>query len=326
MADVKWIKITTDIFDDEKILLIESMPSADSIIVIWFKLLALAGKQNNNGVFMMSNRIAYTDEMLASIFRRDINTVRLALKAFEQFGMIEIVNNVITIPNWNKHQTLDSYEKKKERDRLYQAERRAKQRALIEKSSDTSSDCKTIPSSDVAVSEEDIEEELEKEKDKKNNRVDYQQIADMYNEICLSFPHLKSLSDSRKKAIKARLNTYSIDDFKTLFEKAEESDFLKGKNDRNWSATFDWLIKDSNMAKVLEGQYENKPQRASGRKEMVPGWMNKPNKFHNYQQRDTDYDKLTADNDPLMAQAIKTAANDKSIRERAEALKKQFAE
>ena len=50
MAEVKWIKITTDVFDDEKILLIESMPSADSIITIWFKLLILAGKQNNNGV------------------------------------------------------------------------------------------------------------------------------------------------------------------------------------------------------------------------------------------------------------------------------------
>ena len=108
MADVKWIKITTDIFDDEKILLIEAMPSADSIIVIWFKLLALAGKQNNDGVFMMSHRIAYTDEMLATIFRRDLNTVRLALNAFEGLGMIEIINDVITIPNWNKHQTLDS--------------------------------------------------------------------------------------------------------------------------------------------------------------------------------------------------------------------------
>ena len=49
MADVKWIKIATDIFDDEKILLIESLPEADSIIVIWFKLLCLAGKQNNSG-------------------------------------------------------------------------------------------------------------------------------------------------------------------------------------------------------------------------------------------------------------------------------------
>lgn len=153
MADVKWIKITTDIFDDEKILLIESMPSADSIIVIWFKLLTLAGKQNNNGVFMLSNRIAYTDEMLASIFRRDIKTVRLALDTFLAFGMIEIIENVITIPNWDKHQSLDAYEKKKERDRLYQAERRATQKALIKKSSDKSSD--------VAVSEEDREEEKE---------------------------------------------------------------------------------------------------------------------------------------------------------------------
>lgn len=132
MAEVKWIKITTDVFDDEKILLIESMPSADSIITIWFKLLILAGKQNNNGVFMMSNKLPFTDEMLATIFRRDLNTVRLALKAFEEFGMIEVVDNVITIPNWNKHQTLDAYEKKKERDRLYQQNRRKKQKNLIE--------------------------------------------------------------------------------------------------------------------------------------------------------------------------------------------------
>lgn len=162
MADVKWIKITTDIFDDEKILMIESLPSSDSIIVIWFKLLTFAGKQNNDGVFMMSNRIAYTDEMLASIFRREIGTVRLALKTFEQFGMIEIVDNVITIPNWNKHQTLDAYEKKKARDRLYQQERRAVQKALISGNVKKSSD----KSSDVAFSDKEKEEEIEKDKEK----------------------------------------------------------------------------------------------------------------------------------------------------------------
>lgn len=130
MADVKWIKITTDIFDDEKILLIEGLPSSDEIIVIWFKLLILAGKQNNNGVFLMNERIPYTDEMLATIFRRDINIVRLALKTFEQFGMLELVDNVITIPNWNKHQQLDSYEKKKQQDRERQKARRAEQKVL----------------------------------------------------------------------------------------------------------------------------------------------------------------------------------------------------
>ena len=89
-------------------------------------------------------------------------------------------------------------------------------------------------------------------------KVSYQRIADMYNETCVSFPRLKSLSESRRKAIRARMNTYSVEDFKTLFEKAEASDFLKGKNNRNWTATFDWLIKDSNMAKVLDGNYDSR--------------------------------------------------------------------
>ena len=162
MAEVKWIKLTTDIFDDEKILMIESLPSADTIIVIWFKLLTLAGKSNNNGVFMMNNRIPYTEEMLSAIFRRDSKIVSLALKTFEQFGMIEIIDEVITIPNWDKHQTLDAYEKKKERDRKLQAERRARQKALITESSDnrlTSGDSQLT----VAVSEEEEEKDKEKE-------------------------------------------------------------------------------------------------------------------------------------------------------------------
>ena len=91
MAEVKWIKIATDIFDDEKILLIESLPDAYAIITVWFKLLCLAGKKNNGGVFLMNDKIPYTDKMLATIFRMNESTVKLALNAFEQFKMIEIV-------------------------------------------------------------------------------------------------------------------------------------------------------------------------------------------------------------------------------------------
>lgn len=151
MAEVKWIKIVTDVFDDEKTLMIETLPDADSIIVIWFKLLCLAGKQNNSGVFLMG-RMPYTDEMFATVFRRPLNTVRLALKTFEDFGMIEIINDTVTIPNWDKHQSLDAYEKRKERDRLYQAERRAAQKQIAEKSSEnrlTVDDASSDASSDV---------------------------------------------------------------------------------------------------------------------------------------------------------------------------------
>lgn len=154
----------------------------------------------------------------------------------------------------------------------------------------------------------------------KNERINYQQIADMFNETCVSFSKVKSLSESRKKAIKARLNTYSVDDFKTCFEKAESSDFLKGKNDRNWTASFDWLIKDSNMAKVLDGNYDNKPRQSSGRKEAVPGWMNKPNnKFNNFDQR--DYSNMDDLEKKLLT---KTAATDEDVRARAEKLKQEL--
>ena len=165
MAEVKWIKITTDIFDDEKILLIESLPDSYAIITVCFKLLCLAGKQNNSGVFLLG-RIPYTDKMLATIFRMKETTVTMALRTFEEFGMIEIVDGVITIPNWNKHQSLDAYEKRKERDRLYQAERRAAQRALAEKSADKSAD----KSSDIALLEEDKDIDRDKDKEKKSVR------------------------------------------------------------------------------------------------------------------------------------------------------------
>ena len=86
----------------------------------------------------------------------------------------------------------------------------------------------------------------------------YQQIADMYNDTCVSFPRLTTLSEARKKAIKARFNNYTLEDFEKLFTKAEASTFLKGGNNRNWTATFDWLIKDTNMAKVLDGNYDDR--------------------------------------------------------------------
>ncbi len=80
----------------------------------------------------------------------------------------------------------------------------------------------------------------------------------MYNATCVSFPRCTRLSEAREKAIRARLKKYTVEDFKKVFEIAENSDFLKGANRNNWSANFDWLIKDSNMAKVLDGNYANK--------------------------------------------------------------------
>ena len=132
MAEIKWIKIVTDIFDDEKILLIESMPDKYAIITIWFKLLCLAGKQNNHGIFLLNDKIPFTDEMLATIFRMELNTVRLALETFSRFGMIEIIDGVITIPNWEKHQQVEGLDKIREQTRNRVRSYRERQKQLVE--------------------------------------------------------------------------------------------------------------------------------------------------------------------------------------------------
>ena len=164
MAEVKWIKITTDIFDDEKILLIESLPDSYAIITVWFKLLCLAGKQNNSGVFMLG-QIAYTDKMLATIFRMKESTVTLALRTFEQFGMIEIIDGVITIPNWGKHQNLDQLESKKEYMRGYMQEYRAKQKTLASGEKPCKTNSKTNSKTNVSSADKDLEGDKDKEGD-----------------------------------------------------------------------------------------------------------------------------------------------------------------
>lgn len=159
MAEIKWIKICTDIFDDEKILLIESKPEKDSIIVVWFKLLCLAGKQNNSGVFIVNDKIAYTDEMLATIFRRPLDTVKNALDIFEQYGMIEIIDGTITIPNWEKHQNLDALERYREGNRKRVAKHRDKQKKIIESCNVTGNvnDNVTVTSCNAIDKKEDID-------------------------------------------------------------------------------------------------------------------------------------------------------------------------
>jgi len=102
---------------------------------------------------------------------------------------------------------------------------------------------------------------------------DYQSIVDEYNSICISFPRVTKLSDSRKKAIKARLKQYTRDDFTTMFEKAEGSNFLKGGNNRNWCADFDWMIKDANMAKILDGNYDNGKSNVNGKQSSGSAYM-----------------------------------------------------
>ena len=130
MADVKWIKIAVDIFDNRKIKQIETMPDGESLLIIWFKLLCLAGNVNDGGLIYLTKEIPYTDEMLATQFNKPLANVRLALKTFEAFGMVEIINNIIYLSSWEKYQNTDKLAEIREQTRKRVAKHREKVKAL----------------------------------------------------------------------------------------------------------------------------------------------------------------------------------------------------
>ena len=267
-------------FDNRKIKHLRRLPDGNNIVLIWVMLLTMAGRCNANGMIFLTENIPYTPKMLADELDFEENTVQLALQALENLGMIVTNNGFFAIAGWEEYQNIEGMEKIREQNRIRKQRQREKEKLLPNNSH--------VTSRDSHATDIDIDKELDKDKEKE--KIDYQRIVDMYNDTCVSFPRLKTLSENRKKSIKSRLKTYSYDDFKTLFEKAEASDFLKGKNNKDWSATFDWLIKDSNMAKVLDGNYDNRS--GAGRKEIVPSWMDKPKRKAGFQGRNYDFDEL----------------------------------
>lgn len=156
MANIKWIKLNVDMFDDEKIKIIQSMPEGDALLVVWIKLITLAGKTNDGGYIYITDSMPYTDEMLATIMNKPLSIIQLALATFIKLGMIENDEKGIYLLNFEKHQSLDKMQEIREYNRLAQQKHRAKIKS--QKLSMTSQDCQDI----------DIDKDKELDIDKNN--------------------------------------------------------------------------------------------------------------------------------------------------------------
>lgn len=162
MADVKWIKLATNIFDNRKIKQIETLPESDAIIVMWIKLLCLAGSINDNGCIYFTKEIPYTEQMLSTQFNMPLTTVQLAIQTFEQFGMVEVIDNIMMISNWEKYQNIDGLEKIREQNRLRNIEYRKRQKEKL-----VTCDV-TMTSRDGTDIEEDKKEDIKNKKEEIN--------------------------------------------------------------------------------------------------------------------------------------------------------------
>jgi predicted phage replisome organizer len=167
MAEVQWIKIYIDMFDKRKIKKLRRLPAGNELLLIWIMLLAMAGKCNAGGMIYITENVPFTEDDLADELGFEVNTIRLALKAFEELDMIETTTEgIINVLGWEEYQNIDKLAELRARDRERKRLKKAQTKALLETSME-------IPrkfhgnSTDIPH----IEEEREKDKEKESHSI-----------------------------------------------------------------------------------------------------------------------------------------------------------
>lgn len=178
MAEVKWFKVLTDIFSDDKIKIIQSMPEGDSLTVMWFKVLAQAGKTNDGGYIYLKKSIPYTAGMLSTLFNKPQQIVELALRTFTEFGMIDMDDRgYIFITNWEKHQNIEGMEKVREQTRKRVSAHREKKALEL-------MGCNVTGNATVTEGNAtEVELEVDKEKDTTLLNAEFEKVRAAYAEI-----------------------------------------------------------------------------------------------------------------------------------------------
>jgi predicted phage replisome organizer/uncharacterized phage protein (TIGR02220 family) len=212
MADVKWVKITTDMFDNRKIKHLRKLPEGNNIVLIWVMLLTMAGRCNAGGMIFLTENIPYTTKMLADELGFEENTVKLALQMLEQFSMITTDNGCFTIAGWNEYQNIDGMDKIREQNRLRKAAQRARQKEAMLQLPESCDSHGTVTQSHAT--DKDKEEDIKN----KNEESIYTPVITYLNEKAGT--KFKPSSSKTREKIDVRVNDgYTLDDFKTVIDK-----------------------------------------------------------------------------------------------------------
>lgn len=207
--EVKWIKLATNMFEDEKIKQIRGLPQADTILVIWVELLCLAGKLNNDGIFIDTKQRPYTPQKFAVSFGHDADTIKMALDELQDNDLIDIVDGIVTIPNWGKNQSIDKLRKQREYQREYKRAYRQRQKALIE-----GAEAPILPEPE---SEPEAETESKTTSKSIQHDPDYLKIIDYLNEKCGT--NFRPQTKKTQQFVQARMNDgYTVEDFMTVID------------------------------------------------------------------------------------------------------------
>lgn len=249
MAEVQWIKLSTNMFDNAKIKYLRTLPEGNNIILIWVMLLAKAGKCNSNGFIFLTENIPYTKEMLASEFGFELNTITLALGALQRLNMIETKEETLLITGWEEHQNVDGLDRIRKQNRKRQAKFRSKQKALLGKNEDNNVSSNVTDNGEVTQSnaidkEKEIDKDIDKEITTTSSNSDFNifKYAEMRN-FMFSAIQLQQIQDD--------INTYSLDEVKKALDIADNNgkhtyNYVKGILDKRRANGVDGSTRQDN--------------------------------------------------------------------------------
>lgn len=245
MADEKryyWLKLKDDFFAQKEIKKLRKIAGGDTYTIIYLKLQLLSLK--NNGTLLFENIEDTFCEELSLEIDEDPENIKFTLMFLQKYGLLEEVSNTeFLLPK--TIESIGSEGQCAERVRKH----REKKKTLL---------CNTSVTAIVTCNgEKEIETEQEIKIDK--DIIPYQEIMDLFNQTCYSLPTIREINQSRKKTIKARWESLkNVDEFYSFFKQVENSDWLSGRNEKGWKASFDWIMKPANFTKIIEGNFINK--------------------------------------------------------------------
>ena len=262
MAEVQWIKLTTDMFDNRKIKYLRRLPEGNNIVLIWVMLLTMAGRCNAGGMIFLTENIPYTPKTLADELGFEENTVKLAIEALVALGMVRD-DEFLQITGWSDHQSIEEMDKIREQNRIRKQRQRERERDLIE---DMSRDSHALSRDSHATDKNRIDKNREEEirREVYRTSVDLQPCMDLWNGLQVyGIKPVIDVTGNRYQALKDVIQQYGMDKYRYAIELISKSQFLQGQNNKHWVISFDWFLK--NFARVLEGTYNDteKPKKSS---------------------------------------------------------------
>lgn len=287
MSGIQWIKLSVNMFDDEKIKLLEKMPEGNQMLIVWIRLLALAGKTNDKGRIYLNENVPYTEDMLATLFNRDVGIIRVTLHTLQGFGMIQKTENgLIEIENWEKHQNVDGMERVREQTRKRVEKHREAMRQNRIASGDSKGDKESNVTSSVTVTQSnaiDIDKELDKDININNSDLNFKDFWEQ-NGFGMMLPieqekllaWVDDFSGNREIVFKALEVTSEQGANKRNY--AYVNKILRNWEERGFKTVADVNAAEEERRKQNEQKY-NKPAygkyNKNQKQEVLPDWFDK---------------------------------------------------